>query len=242
MSPRDDIYREGVADPGSFRFDERVVAVFPDMINRSVPGYGLIVPMIGQLAKRFAQPGSRIHDLGCSLGASTFAMRRRVGAEGVRIIATDSSRAMVDKLRSELDNDRDAVPVDLVYGDIRETDFTGSSFVVLNFTLQFVPPDERAPLVRRISDGLNPGGALVLSEKIRFDDEDEQRRMTAWHEDFKRLQGYSELEIAGKRTALEKVLQPETAAMHERRLREAGFRQVTRWFQCFGFCSFLAEK
>ncbi len=246
MSEKDTLFQHQSGDPGSFRFDERVVDVFPDMIDRSVPGYSLIVPMIGQLSRRFAQPGTVVHDLGASLGAVTLVMRRALADRDVRIVATDTSPAMVARFR-ELLADADAngdpgAPVDVVEGDIRNTDFTNSSLAVLNFTLQFVPVEERGELLARAAAGLCDGGALVLSEKIRFEDEGEQERQTDWHHDYKRLHGYSELEIARKRAALERVLLPETRDEHERRLLDAGFSRVTRWFQCFGFCSFLAEK
>ena len=69
----DNLFTKSRATSSGFRFDEQVVKVFPDMITRSVPGYELVVPMIGMLARRYAQPGSRIYDLGCSLGAATLA-------------------------------------------------------------------------------------------------------------------------------------------------------------------------
>lgn len=242
MSEKDTLFQNQGTGPGSFRFDERVVDVFPDMIDRSVPGYSLVVPMIGQLSRRFARPGTVVHDLGASLGAVTLVMRQALADRDVRIIATDTSRAMVERFRQLLADAGPGAPVDVVEGDIRATDFTNASMVVLNFTLQFVPVAERAALLARAADGLCEGGALVLSEKIRFEEEGEQARQTDWHHDYKRLNGYSELEIARKRTALERVLLPETQAQHEARLLEAGFSRVTRWFQCFGFCSFLAEK
>lgn len=242
MSPRDTIFAAGGGEPGSFTFDAQVAEVFPDMIGRSVPGYALMVAMIGQLARRHAQAGTVLHDLGCSLGAATLAMRARVEAPGVRIVATDNAPAMVARFRDLLSQQPPGIPVDLVCGDLLDTDFNNSSVVVLNFTLQFVPPPQRAALLRRICAGLVPGGALILSEKICFADAGEQQRQTDWHLDFKRLQGYSELEIARKRSALERVLEPEAEADHEQRLRSAGFSRVTRWFQCFAFCSYLAEK
>lgn len=242
MNRKDDLYREDGGPPGSFRFDERVVEVFPDMIRRSVPGYGLIVSMIGQLSRRYAQAGTRVHDLGCSLGAVTLTMRERIVAEGVTIVATDNSPAMTERFRQVLKSREAGIPVEVVCADVRDTDFSGSSFVVLNFTLQFVPPGERRRLLARIAEGLVPGGALVLSEKVRFEDATEQARQTEWHHDFKRLQGYSELEIARKRSALERVLEPETESRHLQRLRAAGFGRASRWFQCFAFCSYLAEK
>jgi tRNA (cmo5U34)-methyltransferase len=169
-------------------------------------------------------------------------MRERVTAEGVRIVATDKAPAMIERFRDSLSALPDGIPVEMVCGDIRDTGFDNSSVVVLNFTLQFVPPGQRTPLMRRIHDGLVPGGALILSEKISFEDTPTQARQTDWHLDFKRLQGYSELEIARKRSALERVLEPEPESVHLERLQRAGFSRVTRWFQCFGFCSYLAEK
>jgi len=242
VSEKDTLYRSGGGEPGSFSFDDRVAAVFPDMIGRSVPGYALMVAMIGQLARRYAVSGTVLHDLGCSLGAVTLSMRERVHAERVRIVATDNAPAMIDRFRATLAGLAPGIPVDLVCGDIRDATFSNSSVVVLNFTLQFVPPGQRTPLMQRIHQGLVPGGVLILSEKICFEEADTQQRQTEWHEDFKRLQGYSELEIARKRSALERVLEPESEAAHVARLHRAGFRRVTRWFQCFGFCSFLAEK
>jgi tRNA (cmo5U34)-methyltransferase len=242
LSPRDDIFQHGGGEPGSFVFDERVAAVFPDMIGRSVPGYALMVAMIGQLARRHAVANTVIHDLGSSLGAATLSMRERVDAVGVRIVATDNAPAMVAGLEERLQHLPAGISVSVQCGDVQDVDFHNSSVVVLNFTLQFVPPHQRLELLQRIQAGLVPGGVLVLSEKICLEQPAEQQRQTDWHLDFKRLQGYSELEIARKRSALEKVLEPETEATHQQRLREAGFARSTRWFQCFGFCSYLAEK
>lgn len=242
MSEKDNIYRDRDGDPGSFRFDDRVADVFPDMIHRSVPGYDLIVPMIGQLAQRYAQPGTVVMDLGCSLGAAALSMRRALAGSDVEIIAVDSSEPMVRRCRERVAADGRGVPVRVLREDVRAVDVSRASVVVLNFTLQFIDQAERLPLLRRIAAGLEPGGVLILSEKLRLEDEEEQRRQTDWHHDYKRLQGYSELEIARKRNALERVLIPETEAAHRARLLEAGFDRVDRWFQCFAFCSLLAQK
>lgn len=242
MSNKDSLYQRFPAGAGEFRFDQRVVDVFPDMIDRSVPGYSLVVPMIGQLARRFAKPDSLVFDLGCSLGASTLAMRRALGSRAVKLVAVDSSAPMVERFEKLLLADGPGAEVEVRLGDIREVDFTGASMAVLNFTLQFVPLEQRLSLVTAIAQALPVGGALVLSEKIRFADPQQQQRQTDWHHDFKRYNGYTDLEISRKRTALEEVLRPETEQAHVQRLKQAGFARVTRWFQCFSFCSYLAEK
>jgi len=94
LAARDTLYASGIPHT-DFVFDEKVVAVFPDMINRSVPGYTTIIAMIGTLAAEYAQPDSRCYDLGCSLGAASLSMRRSITATGCEIIGIDNSPAMV---------------------------------------------------------------------------------------------------------------------------------------------------
>lgn len=225
-----------------FRFDEQVVRVFPDMISRSVPGYELLVPMIGMLARRYARPDTNLYDLGCSLGAASLAMSLAVRAGGTQIIAVDNSEAMVARCRKVVAENCGAVPIDVRMQNMRETPVENASVVVLNFTLQFLDPDDRQALIDRIAAGMLGGGVLVLSEKICFEDGQEQADQTAWHHDFKRSQGYSDLEIAQKRNALEDVLKPETEATHLQRFQRAGLSRCRRWFQCFSFASYIAFK
>lgn len=238
----DRVFAEARSEIGKFRFDAAVARVFPDMIRRSVPGYTLILPMIGVIASRYAQPGSNCYDLGCSLGGATLAMRHGISAADCRIIGIDNSADMIERCAHYIALDDAPTPVDLQCADIRETPIINASIVTLNFTLQFVSPADRVPLLRRIHDGLRPGGVLVLSEKICFADEEEQARQETLYYDFKRANGYSELEISQKRTALERVLIPETIDTHRQRLRDAGFECVVLWYQCFNFMSLLAIR
>jgi len=239
---RDDLFAKSRALTTGFRFDEQVVKVFPDMIARSVPGYELIVPMIGMLARRYAQEGSRIYDLGCSLGAASLAMSLAVHTKGVKIIAVDNSEAMIERCKKSLTDKRGATPIELRLQNILDTRIENASVVVLNFTLQFLDRDQRQTMINRISEGLRDGGVLIISEKIRFDDEQEQTDQTAWHHDFKRAQGYSDMEIAQKRNALEDVMRPDTEATHFKRFEKAGLSRSQRWFQCFSFASYIALK
>jgi len=238
----DDIYATPLNELVDFDFDEKVVDVFPDMIQRSVPGYGMLITTIGLLAARYAQAGSRCYDLGCSLGAVSLAMRQRITQPGCTIIGVDNSPAMIDKARELLARDPGSMPVELVCDDIQNIAIEDASVVVLNFTLQFIPPAQRLALLTRIYQGLRPGGILVLSEKIAFEEEGRQQFHETLHHDFKRAQGYSDLEISQKRSALEKVMIPETLKVHQARLNQAGFAFGDIYFQAFNFASLVALK
>jgi tRNA (cmo5U34)-methyltransferase len=240
--PRDKIFALPHDQVSAFTFDENVARVFPDMINRSVPGYATVISVIGVIADHYAQADSQIYDLGCSLGAVTMAMARHVQARGIGFIAVDNSEAMIDRCskyfaESGLDNQ-----VEPVCARLQDIEIRDASVVVMNFTLQFIPPEERAEILGRIYEGLRPGGVLVLSEKISHPDVRIEADMVSLHHDFKRLNGYSDLEISQKRQALENVLIPETLETHEQRLRQAGFRYIENWFQCLNFASLLAVK
>jgi len=240
--PKDSIYACPIGEVGAFKFDETVAGVFPDMIQRSVPGYSAIISAIGLLAGRFACEHSVCYDLGCSLGAATLSMRHQIETENCRIIAVDNSEAMVTRFQQVLKNDQAPVAVDVQCKDIRDIAIENASVVVLNFTLQFIPLEDRIGLLQKIYQGLLPGGILILSEKLKFDDERQQELQTQMHHAFKKAQGYSDLEISQKRTALENVLIPETFARHQSRLRQVGFSSAEVWFQYFNFASIIALK
>ncbi|MDU5715434.1 MAG: carboxy-S-adenosyl-L-methionine synthase CmoA [Citrobacter freundii] len=225
MSHRDTLFSAPIASLGDWTFDERVAEVFPDMIQRSVPGYSNIISMIGMLAERFVQPNTQVYDLGCSLGAATLSVRRNIHHENCKIIAVDNSPAMVERCRRH-----------------RNITIENASMVVLNFTLQFLEPPERQALLDKIYQGLNPGGALVLSEKFSFEDANVGELLFNMHHDFKRANGYSELEISQKRSMLENVMLTDSVETHKARLHQAGFEHSELWFQCFNFGSLVALK
>ncbi|MDZ7924530.1 MAG: carboxy-S-adenosyl-L-methionine synthase CmoA [Marinagarivorans sp.] len=230
-----------------FRFDDKVVAVFPDMIQRSVPGYSTIIAMISQLTARYAQHGTHCYDLGCSLGAASLAMQQGVGGKNCTIVGVDNSADMIKRCQQIVDASNaekcgEKAIIQLIEGAIEEIEFKPASVIVLNFTLQFLAIEKRPALLQKIARALVPGGVLILSEKLSFNDPRHHELMIDLHHNFKRSQGYSDLEIAQKRQAIENVLIPETFQTHQSRLAHAGFSGVELWFQCFNFSSMIAFK
>jgi len=225
-----------------FAFDDAVADVFPDMIRRSVPGYETVISMLGVLAQHYAKDNTRVYDLGCSLGAATLAVHRQTRSLSLQHICVDNSEAMVKRCRSKLQRHMPNADLDVLCDDIEAIEINNASLVVVNFTLQFIPQESRLKLLQKIADGLLPGGALVLSEKLVFEDKIENQLHIDWHHVFKRANGYSDLEISQKRAAIENVLVPDTKQEHLDRMKQAGFDQTIQWFQSFNFASFVAIK
>ncbi len=242
QAKRDTVYAGERERVGNFVFDETVADVFADMIKRSVPGYVTVLKMTGMFASRYVQPGTTCYDLGCSLGAGSLAVAHGVEGVDCKIVAVDNAPAMIEKCRSNLKESNYTTPINLHCMDVQSIDIQHASLVLLNYTLQFIEPAGRPALLQKIYNGLVPGGVLLLSEKIVFSDQVEQQLMADLHLDYKRANGYSELEISQKRTALENVLIPDTLDTHRQRLRAAGFSTVSLWFQSLNFISLLAQK
>jgi len=239
---KDDIFKSTDAGPGTFEFNDSVAEVFTDMLRRSVPGYEASLEAIAILARRYGRAGTRCYDLGCSLGASTLAMRRNIVEPDCEIVAVDLSPAMIGRCRKIVDADDTDLPVSIRVEDVRDVAIEHASLVVLNYTLQFVPVNDRSRLVRRIYDGLIDGGVLILSEKVVDEDPAIEALLIELHHEFKSANAYSDLEIARKRMALEEVLIPESTAAHLERLAEAGFNHRSVWLKHFNFVSILGIR
>lgn len=239
---RDDLYAGNDTSSAPFEFNDAVAKVFPDMLRRSIPGYAESIEAIALLARRFVQADSHCYDLGASLGAATIAMRHNIGVGGCRIIAVDNAPAMVRRCREAVAADDSAVPVDVLEADVRGVPIENASMVVMNYTLQFLPPDQRPDLLRRICDGLLDGGVFVLSEKVIHDDAVIEELLVDLHHEHKRRNEYSALEISRKRLALENVLIPDSVGTHLARLGNAGFRHAGVWLRRFNFVSMVAIR
>lgn len=253
MSDRDTLFAVP-RDATPFRFDEHVAAVFGDMIERSVPGYGLVVELAAGIAARHVRDGGLCMDLGCSLGATSWALASALTARNVRIVGIDNAPAMLERARTRFQTHTfpSAPHFEWRCADLRDVDVTAAQALLATFTLQFVPARDRLGLLRRWCTTMDPQGVLVYAEKLARDDPasptDSLSRalsVDGWdearHLDFKRARGYSELEIAQKRAALDDVLVPDTATMHLERLRDAGFNTARCWFRCLNWAAFVAS-
>lgn len=230
---RDELYKKPLTSVPDFEFNESVVAVFPDMIERSVPGYAAMLEGIGVLANHHVSEHERCYDLGCSLGACTESILRSVGDRKLKIMSIDSSSAMIRQARVNVKDPR----VEFIESDVCEIKVINARFAVLNLVLQFIDPAKRQDLLRNLYSGLLDGGVLVLSEKVPSSILFEEM-----HLEFKEARGYSALEIAQKRTALESVMKLDPLENHLNNLERVGFKDVKVWFRYLNWISILAIK
>ena len=230
---------ESISD---FDFGEATAAVFDDMLDRSIPEYRELQRMIGELAATFAEPGTRVYDLGCSTGITIATL-----ADAIRVpvdfVGLDYSPPMLERANERLSSLAEASRLELREADLNcGVQVENASVVVLNLTLQFVRPLRRDRLIRDISEGVNPNGCLILVEKVLGNDSLFNRTFIQLYYEMKRRNGYSDTDIAHKREALENVLVPYRVDENFELLDRNGFNQADIFFKWYNFCGIIGVK
>jgi tRNA (cmo5U34)-methyltransferase len=240
-SPKDTLFQMESA-PEDFVFSDRVVEVFDDMLDRSIPFYREVIRSIACLLQSSLRSGDTVVDLGCATATTLLELARQLPEKKLHFIGIDNSTAMLEKarLKAELFSKQDQITFSAE--DITRLHRPGTSVFLLNYTLQFIRPLLREDFLRRLHTDLKPGGIMILCEKTINPDSRFNREFIEIYHRFKRERGYSELEIAKKREALENVLIPFSIDENKALLQKAGFPQVATFFQWFNFSAFVAVK
>lgn len=227
-----------------FNFGSETAAVFDDMLDRSVPFYDEIQRMIGELVADFAVDGTSIYDLGCSTANTLLSIGSKLAPEAdVRFVGIDYSEDMLDKARQKLTDLRFPWPYELHHRDLNDgVQLDNASVVLMVLTLQFVRPLNRDALLASLHQGLNRNGCLILVEKVLGEHSTFNRLFINHYYEMKKRKGYSEIEIAQKREALENVLIPYRLEENKQLLRKVGFQHVDVFFKWYNFCGVIALK
>ena len=239
---KDKVFDKVFTKPSDFKFNNKVAGVFDDMVNRSVPYYEEMQRMISELTVDHVQENTSVYDLGCSTGTTMIHMNPVI-PDGITFTGVDDSPEMLEKCRQKLSEFGFTRKVDLQLADLnKDVSISNASVVVLCLTLQFVRPINREKLLKKIFNGLVPGGVVIVLEKIIAENSDFNRDFIKYYYDLKRRKDYSEMEISQKREALENVLIPYKLSENIILFKEAGFGSIEVFFKWYNFTGFIAKK
>ena len=225
-----------------FNFGSKTAEVFDDMLDRSVPYYSEIQRMMGNWqrilpcrarifmtwAARRGRRWSHLDKLlpdGCDLCRGGF-LTRDAGedqeqAEAGRGEARDRTGLRGSEQRR---------------GDLQRVGGGDEPDAAIH------PPLNRDRLVAGLVAGLNNDGCLILVEKMLSQNSTINRLFIKHYYEFKKRNGYSEMEISQKREALENVLIPYHFDENRELLLRNGFKSCDVFFRWYNFCGMLAIK
>lgn len=238
----DQVFKSPIEKSSDFKFDAKVVNVFDDMVVRSVPFYLEFQRMITEIASDYAQPETTLYDLGCSTGTTFLSLNTKLDPS-VGFVGVDDSAEMLKTCRKNLESNGVMRSLNLVTADLnKQVDIQNASVVVLCLTLQFVRPLNRLKLLQSVYKQLNPGGCLILVEKVLGESNEFNRQFIRYYYDLKRRNNYDEMEISQKREALENILIPYKLSENMEMLGEAGFSKTEVFFKWYNFAGIIAIK
>jgi len=246
---KDQVFQSRKSREADFDFNPEVADVFEDMLERSVPYYHEVKSMTASLIRYYYEQEAGtdkkiIYDLGSSTGALAYTLSQKFQGTPFYYTGIDNSPAMVEKAVDIFSRNpgRPEHQIKFLCDDILSFHYENPFVFVSNYTIQFLRPMERLPFLRKLYQSLAPGGVFLMSEKVLENNSGYSRAFQKLYYDFKKENGYSEMEIAGKREALENVLIPYRTDENIQMLSEAGFDYIDLYFKWFNFASFIAIK
>ena len=224
----------------NFSFAEHALS-FRGHISSSIPGYkdGLL-PTCVALSLRFAQPGTRVVDIGCSTGHLLASIRRasqavRSSNQYAGIDIEPGFSVHWDRLKTK------NLHFEVV--DARQYEgFANVSFALSLFTVQFVRPVDKLPLLKRVYEGLVEGGALLIAEKTLADTARLQDALTFPYYDYKLKRGFTPEQILNKERNLRGQMTLWTETELRATLLQTGFRQIETVWKNLIFVGIVALK
>jgi tRNA (cmo5U34)-methyltransferase len=238
----DQIFKKKFNKVNDFQFSADVVNVFDDMVVRSVPFYLEMQRMIAEIAAKHAQPATSLYDLGCSTGTTFLSLTTKLD-KTIKLVGVDEAPEMLKSCKANLEEHKVENEFELLNFNLNKSvKIENASVVILCLTLQFVRPINRARLIQSIYDQLNPGGCIILIEKVLGEGNLFNREFIEYYYDMKNRNNYNEMEIAQKREALENILVPYKLSENIEMLFNAGFKECETFFKWYNFAGMVAIK
>lgn len=232
--------KDQVVPEQKWKFDEGVTAAFDDMLERSIPQYGVMREAVLELGTRFlSDNGQHVVDLGCSRGEALSRFVDRFGARH-RYVGVEISEPMLAAARERFSG-WPCVRIERL--DLRrEYPAPRAALTLSVLTAMFVPIEHRPNLFRNMAEHCAPGGAVILVEKVLGEGAENDAAFVDLYLKMKRGNEYTEEQIERKRLSLEGVLVPLTARWNEEMLRWAGFSRVECFWRWMNFCGWLGVR
>lgn len=212
--------------PKEWTFETSEVAKnFNDHVREQLPWYDLVTDAIVHIARHYIPTNGLVYDVGASTGNIGKALAEVLNARGARLIGIESSAQMVLNYNA---------PGVVLNEDAVRVDYENYDVAIMYLVLMFIPVVERTNYLQHMYSKLNPGGAMIVVDKIispaGYEGTVLRRLPIYW----KSKQGASATDIIKKELSLAGNQRPITHTILP--------GSPTKFFQLGEFCGWIIEK
>lgn len=222
-----------ISKQSNWVFDEHVAPEFDKHVRKSVPNYVHVQELAESFSDWFTYPNSTVIDFGASTGETLRRIKRR-HSKALNIIGYDNSQVMINQAKLK--------GIDITFADLEKPlDFPNISYAVSLYTLQFLRPDARNALLKRIYHCLENCGGMFVVEKVLGSTAQMQDILQQLYWEMKAKNGFTSEQIINKAKALRGCMYPKTVADNEAEFKSIGFNSEIV-FKESQFCGWLLTK
>ena len=222
-----------ISKQSNWVFDEHVAPEFDKHVRKSVPNYVHVQELAETFSDWFTYPNCIVIDFGASTGETLRRIKRR-HSKALNLVGYDNSQAMINQAKLK--------GIDITFADLEKPlVFPNFAFGVFLYTLQFLRPDARNALLKRIYHCLDNAGGMFIVEKVLGSTAQMQDILQQLYWEMKAKNGFSSEQIINKAKALRGCMYPKTIADNEEEFRSVGFNSEIV-FKESQFCGWLLTK
>ena len=218
---------------------------FDEHIDKSIRGYQDLLSDIVSLSRYFVEKETNVYDIGCSTGKLTEAMlKKNQDIEDVYYYGIEVADGFVGDMKSreiKLNSDYSWNKIKFLHEDVRDSMISNASLITSVFTLQFMSMRDRLPMIKKVYNGLNEGGAFIFAEKTICENAKFQEMITFNFYDYKR-KFFDTKDIMDKEQTLRNIMKPNTWKQIEKYIYDAGFKDVQPFWRNHMFVGAIAVK
>ena len=218
---------------------------FDEHIDKSIRGYQDLLSDIVSLSRYFVEKETNVYDIGCSTGKLTEAMlKKNQDIEDVHYYGIEVADGFVGDMKSreiKLNSDYSWNKIKFLHEDVRDSMISNASLITSVFTLQFMAMRDRLPMIKKVYNGLNEGGAFIFAEKTICENAKFQEMITFNFYDYKR-KFFDTKDIMDKEQTLRNIMKPNTWKQIEKYIYDAGFKDVQPFWRNHMFVGAIAVK
>lgn len=149
---------DNLAIPTEWTFKSNAVAKgFDSHVREQLPWYDLVTDAVAQIGRHYIGHGGLVYDIGASTGNIGHALEDTLTSREARLVAIEESPEMAACY---------AGPGTVEVARAESYQFERFDFAVAMLTFMFLRPADVPILIGKLADLTNPGGALVVVDKM----------------------------------------------------------------------------